>query len=156
MPSQSSHKSQMLVDQHLAEMVMSNPLWKIIRTDMCPVYTVCFWQESQGADCFFVCNYCFWIDSDVHVRSRCIAPAMGKVMMDQIWTFFLGGLWSTGVQENIGRGRIQGTAPRICIVHTIGRSLGDFERKIVGDNMRIYEICHQFFRHHNSKHKRIG
>ena len=44
----------MLVDQHLAEMVMSDPLWKIIRTDMCPVYTVCFWQESQGADCFFL------------------------------------------------------------------------------------------------------
>ena len=21
-------------------------------------------------------NYCIWIDSDVHVRSRCIAPAM--------------------------------------------------------------------------------
>ena len=54
MPSQSSHRSQMLVDQHLAEMVMSDPLWKIIRTDMCPVYMVGYWQGSQGADCFFL------------------------------------------------------------------------------------------------------
>ena len=34
----------MLVDQHLAEMVMSDPLRKIIRTDMCPVYMVGYWQ----------------------------------------------------------------------------------------------------------------
>ena len=156
MPSQSSHKSQMLVDQHLAEMVMSDPLWKIIRTDMCPVYTVCFWQESQGADCFLYVIIDFGLILMFMSAADALRRQWGKWWWTKYEPFFLGRLWSTGVQENIGRGRIQGTAPRICIVHTIGRSLGDFERKIVGDNMRIYEICHQFFRHHNSKHKRIG